>query len=265
MRRRRAVVVACALALAGCRARVATTAPPRLAVFLLVGQSNMAGRGTVETVDRTPVPHVWMLDRDGRWVPAVEPMHFDKPSAGVGPGRAFGAALAARDTALAIGLVPAAVGGSPIRAWAPGARDAATDTHPYDDALRRARQALRGGTLAGILWHQGESDANATAAPLYAAQLRAVLQRFRDDLGAPDVPIVVGQLGRFPERPWSPWRDSVNAVHEALPARLPRVAFVRADGLTHRGDSLHFDAPSARELGRRYAEAWLRLRAAPAP
>jgi hypothetical protein len=230
-------------------------------VFLLVGQSNMAGRGVVEAADRAPVPRVWMLDRNERWVPAVEPMHFDKPSAGVGPGRAFGAEVAARDRRLEVGLVPAAVGGSSILAWEPGAEDAATRTHPYDDALRRARAALRRGELAGILWHQGESDASPERAPQYEARLRALVRRFRADLGAPDVPFVVGQLGRFPERPWDAWHDRVNAAHEALPQHEPRVAFVSAAGLGHRGDTLHFSAAAARELGRRYADAWLRLRA----
>ncbi len=241
-----------------------TNEPPRLAIFLLVGQSNMAGRGTVETADRTPVARVWMLDRNEQWVPAVEPVHFDKPVAGVGPGRAFGAAVAAHDRRLQVGLVPAAVGGSSIVAWEPGAADAATRTHPYDDALRRARVALQRGELAGILWHQGESDANAARAPEYEARLRALVRRFRADLNAPDVPFVVGELGHFPERPWDQWRAHVDSVHRALPRLEPRVAYVSAEGLGHRGDTLHFSSAAARALGRRYADAWLRLRAEPA-
>jgi hypothetical protein len=45
------------------------------------------------------------------------------------------------------------VGGSGIDAWAPGAYFADTKTHPYDDALARARVAQQTGTLAGIIWH----------------------------------------------------------------------------------------------------------------
>ena len=86
-------------------------APTAMRLFLLIGQSNMAGRGTVEELDRTPVAHVWMLNQQGQWVPAVEPMHFDKPKvAGVGPGRAFGAAIATATPSAEIGLIPAAVG-----------------------------------------------------------------------------------------------------------------------------------------------------------
>jgi hypothetical protein len=264
MRRARlAFALALAALAAGCRrAPDAATPPARLAVFLLVGQSNMAGRGVVEASDRDTVARVWMLDRSERWVPAIEPAHFDKPIAGVGPGRAFALAVTARDPRLVVGLVPAAVGGSSILAWEPGAEDAATRTHPYDDALRRARAALRHGELAGILWHQGESDASAERAPEYEARLRALVRRLRADLGAPDAPFVVGQLGRFPERPWDAWRERVNAAHEALPRLEPRVAFVSAAGLGHKGDTLHFSAAAARQLGQRYADAWLRLRAA---
>src|SRR4051812_43250947 len=83
------------VALAACTRGGSAPAPSRsYDVVLLVGQSNLAGRGGIAAEDRAPIPHVWMLDRAGAWVPAVEPMHFDKPIAGVGPGRAFGIELA---------------------------------------------------------------------------------------------------------------------------------------------------------------------------
>src|SRR4051794_19815842 len=60
-------------------------------VFLLVGQSNMAGRGKVEEQDQKAHPRVWKLDKDGKWVPGVDPLHWDKPNvAGVGLGTTFG-------------------------------------------------------------------------------------------------------------------------------------------------------------------------------
>jgi len=57
--------------------------------FLLVGQSNMAGCGTVEAQDKTPHPRVLMLNMADAWVPAIDPLHFDKPAAGVGLGKTF--------------------------------------------------------------------------------------------------------------------------------------------------------------------------------
>ena len=243
------------VALLGCGQAPRSAPDPRLAfdVVLLVGQSNMAGRGLIAAEDRTPVPHVWMLDKAGAWVPAVEPMHFDKPSAGVGPGRTFGIALA-RLTNHDVGLVPAAVGGSSITSWVPDGYDSATRTHPYYNALRRARLAMQRGHLVAILWHQGESDAHDGLAPAYSQRLHALISRFRTDLGAPDVPVLIGQLGQF--RPWTAFDSTVDAAHREAARTIPGVAFVSSDGLVHRGDSLHFDAASARALGRRYGAAY---------
>lgn len=58
-------------------------------LILLAGQSNMAGRGVISPSDRIPHPRVLMQNRQGEWVPAVEPVHYDKDFAGVGPGRSF--------------------------------------------------------------------------------------------------------------------------------------------------------------------------------
>ena len=264
MRHRRSLaLVALVAALAGCMAQGApperAAAPERLQLFLLAGQSNMAGRGVVETADRAVHPRVVMLDRSNAWVPAAEPMHFDKPIAGVGPGRAFGIAVAEAMPNSRIGLIPTAVGGSPITAWEPGVRYAETGAYPYDDAIRRARIAMRDGELKAILWHQGESDANPAAAPLYAERLRALVERFRADLGVPDLPVIVGQLGRFDGRPWSASHTQVDAAHRELPSRLRNMRYVSAEGLAHKGDTLHFSAAAARELGRRYAQAYLAL------
>lgn len=228
----------------------------RFHIFLLAGQSNMAGRGDVAPEDSIAHPRVWMLDREMRWVPAVDPMHFDKPIAGVGPGRSFGIALAEADPTIHIGLVPAAVGGSAISSWVPGGIHRETDAYPYDEAIARTLAALEDGELKGILWHQGESDSNPTAAPLYEANLRELIARFRERLDSPEVPFLIGQLGRFPGNPWGAGQIQVDAVHRALPSQVPNVAFVSAEGLTDKGDALHFDAESAGELGRRFAAAY---------
>ena len=63
--------------------------PRDLQLFLLIGQSNMAGRGKVEAQDREPLPRVWMLNKALAWVPAIDPVHFDKTVAGVGIARSF--------------------------------------------------------------------------------------------------------------------------------------------------------------------------------
>lgn len=235
------------------------TSPSPLQLFLLAGQSNMAGRGTVADADRVEQPRVLMFTRDLRWGPAVEPMHFDKPIAAVGPGRAFGLAIAEADMGARIGLIPTAVGGSPITASEPGVLYKETGAYPWDDAVRRTRAAMPAGELKAILWHQGESDGNAEAAPLYEARLRSLIARFRAEFGHATLPFIIGQLGRFEGRPWNDGYTQVDAAHRRVAADVPGVVFVSSDGLKDGGDSLHFSADSARELGRRYAAAYLAL------
>jgi hypothetical protein len=219
----------------------------------------MAGRGPIEPQDQVAPARVWMLDRNLNWVPARDPMHFDRPSAAVGPGRTFGIVLAEAHPEIQIGLVPTAVGGSSIVAWTPGATHAETGAFPYDEALVRARAAARTGTLKGILWHQGEADSTPPLAREYPGMLRELVERFRRDLGMPDLPFLIGQLGRFASSLWSEGRVQIDAVHRAIATELPNAAFVSAEGLTDVGDGLHFDAAAARELGRRYAAAYVEL------
>jgi len=231
-----------------------------LQVFLLAGQSNMAGRGVVEAEDGVVNPRVRKLDASMKWIPAVDPLHWDKPAiVGVGPGRSFGLALAARDSKARIGLVPAAVGGSPISSWQPGARDPGTGTYPYDDALARMRVALRDGKVRAILWHQGESDATPALSVVYAEKLRALIALLRSDLGQPDLPFIIGQLGQFDGKPWSAEVHRVDSAHRAIAASVANVDYVSSAGLRDKGDALHFDAASARVLGARYAAAYLEM------
>ena len=263
MRTRLMLLASCLLMACTPRGVATTGSPlsPRMELFLLAGQSNMAGRGRVEDQDRVVHDRVFMLDRQLAWVPATDPVHFDKSVAGVGPGRSFGLDVAAVDPTGVVGLVPTAVGGSPISSWEPGAVDPATRTHPYDDAIVRARAAMRSGTLKAVLWHQGESDGHEATSLLYDARLRALIARFRSDLGAPDLPFIIGQLGRFDKGPWSAAKVRVDSAHRAIAAQVHNVAYVSSEGLTDRGDTIHFDSPSARELGRRYAKAYFALRA----
>lgn len=236
--------------------------PPkeRFHLFLLVGQSNMAGRGAVAAHDKVPHARVLTLNKGGEWVPAIDPIHFDKPAAvGVGLGRTFGIEVAEATPGVTIGLIPCAVGGSPIDAWQPGVFYPPTKSHPWDDAMKRARLALQSGTLKGILWHQGESDSNAALAPKYERRLHDLIARFRTELQAPEVPFVVGQLGKFVDTPWSHFKTQIDAVHRDLPRKVPHTGYVSSEGLDHKGDNVHFDAGSYRELGRRYAKAYLQI------
>jgi hypothetical protein len=231
--------------------------PPNLQVFLLIGQSNMAGRGAVEEQDKLPIPRVFALNKEMSWVPAVDPVHFDKPAiAGVGLARSFAKILAAADPHVSLGLVPAAVGGTSLDEWKP-------EGELYKDAVRRAKFAMRAGKLRGILWHQGEADSGKQEkATSYDERFVAMIGALRIDLNAPDVPVVVGELGEYLyTRPNTPdaFVRTVNEQLALIPLRVPHAGFVSSAGLTSNPDHLHFDARSQREFGRRYALAFLGL------
>ena len=222
--------------------------PENLQLFLLIGQSNMAGRGHVEAADKVPHLRVFMLTKELAWVPAVDPVHFDKPERiGVGLAKTFGAVVADADPAAVVGLIPAAFGGSALDEWTPGAPH-------YVNAIARAKEAMKHGKLVGILWHQGESDSAPDKAATYAARFAKMIAQLRADLGAENVPVIVGETGRF-----RPDGAAVNAALATVPQSVPRCAFVSAEGLVDQGDKLHFDTASNRELGRRYAKAWREL------
>ncbi|MFW6108668.1 MAG: sialate O-acetylesterase [bacterium] len=236
----------------------------RFHLYLLIGQSNMAGRGAVAKEDKTPHPRVFALNQQDEWVPAAEPLHFDKPMAGVGPGLAFGKAMAEANPRAKVGLIPCSAGGSPISVWTKGGYWKQTRSRPYDEALRRVAVARRRGVLKGILWHQGESDSNSTDAPLYAERLDALIARLRRDLRAPKTPVLVGGLSdHLIAR--NRHAKAVDRALRQLPERVERTAYVPAEGIGLKSDNAHFTAPAARTLGRRYAKALLSLRTPQSP
>ena len=88
----------------------------------------------------------------------------------------------------------------------------------------------------------------------YPERFSRLVARLRADLNAPDVPVIVGEL--FAGRPEN---APMNAMLNALPKTVANCAAVSAQGLNDKGDQTHFDSPSVREFGRRYAEAFLKV------
>lgn len=234
--------------------------PQKFHLFLLAGQSNMAGRGVVEDVDLKTHPRVLSLDKSNKWVPAKDPLHFDKPNiVGVGLGKTFAIEYTRQNPGVVVGLIPCGVGGSPISAWEPGGFHKSTNAHPWDDAIPRVKHAMKSGILKGILWHQGESDSKPVLAKRYEKKLDELINRFRSEFDDPKLPFVAGQMGQFAERPWNDDRKKVDAVHRSLPERIENTAFASSDGLAHKGDKVHFDSASFRELGHRYFAEYQRI------
>ncbi len=239
-------------------AQLPAVSKKKIHIYLLAGQSNMAGRGVVEPVDTITNPHIWMFNKDEQWVPAKDPLHFDKPVAGVGPGSSFAKEIWKQDTTAFILLVPCAVGGTRIDVWKPGAYDSATKTHPYDDAIRRAKKAILSGELKGIIWHQGESDCNPALSGSYENKLRELIQRFRTEFNQPPVPFIMGEIADF--KGSNKETPIVNLAIRTVATTTPHCGFVTVTGLLDKGDQIHFNSASARELGKRYAAVFLSVK-----
>ena len=229
-------------------------------LYLLIGQSNMAGRGAVDPNAPPPHPRVLKFTKELTWSPATDPLHYDKPIAGVGLGSSFARAMADADPSVTIGLVPCAVGGTPLIRWQ-------KDGDLYQQAVERVQAAMKNGTLKGILWHQGENDAGTEeTAKTYAERLAGMVRDLRVELNAENVPLVAGQLGEFLAREGKDGRPNfwplVNEQLATLPKLVPNTAVASSAGLKHKGDVVHFDTASLEEFGRRYAEAMRNLTAA---
>lgn len=220
----------------------------KLHLYLLVGQSNMSGRGRLTPEDRLTTPKVYSLDKNNRWLAASHPLHFDKPKiAGVGLGIDFAEQMLKSDQSIRVGLIPCAVGGTSLEEWSKGGK-------LYEAALTRTKLAEEVGTLRGVLWHQGEADCGIKSASTYGERLTRLISDLRGDLNKPSLPFVLGELGEF--RVGVKRRsDIVIQQQQAIPETVANTACVSAKGLGHNGDYSHFDAKSLREFGVRYAAA----------
>ncbi|WP_316811336.1 sialate O-acetylesterase [Pedobacter heparinus] len=231
-------------------------AGPELEIYLLLGQSNMAGRGPL-SVEYTAMeqPNVLVWDKESKWATARHPLHYDKPKvSGVGPGLSFGFTMARSKQNVRIGLVPCAVGGTNINVWKPGAVDKGTNTHPFDDAEMRIREAMKYGVVKGMIWHQGEANSSAQNMTGYLDKLNELITRIRKMVGDEKLPVVIGELGRYKTN-----YPQFNKMLARAPQVISDLALATSESLVDKGDLTHFDSPSATAYGKRYAEKMLWL------
>jgi hypothetical protein len=223
----------------------ADPAPDDMHLFLLIGQSNMAGRGKVEAQDQVENPDIFMLTKDLKWVPAKDPVHFDKPAAGVGLCSEFAREVLKAKPGIKIGLIPCAVGGTSLDQWKAGDK-------LYNHAVTRTKEAMKNGKLAGILWHQGEGDSGKPELiASYPERLAAMVARLREDLGAEKVPFIMGELIHDHAN-----HNAANVGLAKAARMVPDCTLVSSKDL---GKGLHFDSPALRAFGKRYAEAYLTM------
>lgn len=215
-------------------------------VYLLIGQSNMAGRAQYGGELKSPIERAFLLNENDEWSVAQNPLNIYstiRKGAGMqrlGPGYSFAREMLKNQPDISIGLIVNAKGGSKIELWERG-------TQFYNEAIRRTKVAMKSGTLKGVLWHQGESNQGNPDA--YPAQLKALVKNLRKDLGMDQLPFIAGQVNNVPK---------INEAIAQLPGAVDGTAYVSSEGLTCT-DRWHFDTESVLLMGERYAVKMQRL------
>ena len=129
------------------------------------------------------------------------------------------------------------------------------DSNIYEHCVRRTREVLQqgGGTLAGVLFHQGESD---NSSPDWKPAVENVVLNFRQDLGN-NVPFIFGHL-----IPVTEFADH-NQMIDSLKNTSNCLDVVSSQDLSYESDRLHFDEQGSLGLGERYADKMLEFLRSP--
>ena len=222
--------------------------------FLLIGQSNMAGRGYIDEAHEINPAHIRIL-RSGRWTCFHRPVQPDRAFSGVNLAESFAEKYVA-EHGVEVGLIPCADGGTCLDQWQVGSL-------LYDNAVNCARLAQRTSTIAGVLWHQGESDCRDGRQNFYYEKLEKIFASLRRDLDLYDVPFLVGGLGGFIEfygnGSLAEGFRVVNPTLERFAKEHEMTGFVSAVGLKPNSDNLHFCADALYEFGLRYYDEFSKL------
>ena len=224
----------------------------KLDIYLLIGQSNMAGRATISQSEKDSLDDVYLFRNDESivWEKAANPLNkystirADISKQKLGLGYSFAKKMTDSYPEKSFGLVVNAKGGTSIRTWLPG-------TTYYNEAVRRTKEAMEFGELKGILWHQGESNATSTA---YVASLKKMIEGFRKDFGNESLPVVIGEIYPDPDIP----AVQFNEYLADAPNVIPFLSIVSSESTTTT-DNTHFDTKSQLLMGERYAEAMIKL------
>lgn len=162
-------------------------------IFVCAGQSNMSGRFNNNQTYAHATLKAGLYGNDNVWKELADPYdsaagQVDTVSSDSSPAAAGSfvprfATLWMADTGFPVAFVPCARGGTAISAWAvPATNQDRTTLYGSMDY----RIQLVGGSVAGVIWHQGETDAvSGTSQAAYAAALSAIAADVVADWGCP--------------------------------------------------------------------------------
>lgn len=224
-------------------------------LYIMAGQSNMAGRGFVQPQDTLISKQVLVLNKNNEWVYAKEPLHYYEPSlTGLDCGLSFGKKLSTSyGKKITIGLIPCAIGGSSIEQWLYDSTYRGLTL--YTNLVNKIKAAMPYGTIKGMIWHQGESNSGRFSYRSYKQKLESLFTKIRKDVGNDDMPIFMGEISSFLNRVTNPKADSVNRDMHLLASEKTNMFVIKTADLTPKADTIHFDSRSQRIMGERFAES----------
>jgi hypothetical protein len=219
-----------------------------LDIFILAGQSNMQGKGLESEYSLLPPPDsVFVFTEHYAWQRGKEPVND-----GIGPSISFASELLKAKRQPPIGLVNVAEGGTNIGQWSKSTGDKSL----YQRLLKRALAASTQGHIKGVLFMQGENDAEGDSTDHYTdwdVQFEKFVTDLRHDLNNDSLPIVFGQLGKGTKPYWV----QIKACQQRV--NLPLVAMIKTDDLAYQDTSVHYTTQGYIELGKRFAHGYKSL------
>jgi hypothetical protein len=247
-------------------------------VWILAGQSNMEGIG-VMTGKAKPHPLIRAFSMRREWRLAEDPLHVlgespdlchtavqltpkaaeehrRKVDRGVGVGIFFAREMLERSGGVPQGLICTAHGGTSMQQWSPDLKNLGGKSQ-YGSMFLSVRAT--GQPVSGVLWYQGESDANPQDAPLYTERMKKLVAATRRDFRQPNLPWVIVQISRHFKEPGSPvdW-NSIQEQQHLLPNKIKFFETVTAIDLSF-DDPIHVGSDSFPRLATRLASAADRL------
>jgi len=244
-------------------------------LYLCIGQSNMAGRAPITEVEQAEdLTDVYLLNDYDKWEDAAfgndkyymtknvmsgfnrySTMETTDKQNLYSPVSVFAQNMKAQNPQASIGIISNAVGGTTVNQWQKG-----NSSSYYFETVRRTKEAMKYGTLKGILWHQGEGNAWEHGVDGYMNSLKTLVADLKTDLGIEDLPFIVGGISTDMDvQNGTTYYEQINSILETVQKEIPYTAFVSSQGLHTLGDNLHFDTASQKELGQRYAESMLEI------
>ena len=232
-------------------------------LWVIAGQSNATGYGKGIAED-APQLGVSCYYADGVWKVAAHPLndatnaiytaHIDELFVEYSPWLKF-AKDVYKKTAVPIGLIPTALGGSPLCAWEPVN---GKDSYLYNNMIDFINGA--GGKIAGILWYQGCSDTGNEESLTYKERFIKAIEDMRAKLG--NFALVTVQLNILIEKQEDFIDENWLKVREAQ--RLAANILQNSAMITTRdigvSDCIHNSANGCIVIGQRAALAALGLK-----